>query len=213
MKHLRRLAISLAAALASAAWVAPVVAQEAGTAAPAATESSATIDPARLAAAQRLIAVIIPHDGERAYAEQMLRPLYTNIMAGMRENPQLKAAMLANPEMGRVFDRMIDRMTEISIDGFVEDMPLMRSAMARAYARRFDTAQLAEINAFAATRTGLVFFQRSAQIAGDEDIAALIRGMMERTRERMEPLSQEFRTEIAAAMAKAASNAGQDPQE
>ncbi len=184
-------AIALFAALGIAA---PAVAQTA----PAAPVASPAVDPARLAAAQRLFDVIMPPATRQQMMQAMLQPLLGNISKGMTSNPQFAQAMSADPKVAAAFDRFMAQQQARTIEMIQTSLPQMVQAMSRAYARRFDVAQLGELERFFRTPTGAAYLRESMTIMSDPDVAAWQRTMMTDSMNRVQQDAMAFAKEVAA---------------
>lgn len=190
-----RRALSLAFALAAASPAA-AIAQSAQPAAALAPE------PARLAAAQALIAKIMPPDRVNEMIDQMMRPMVANLRSAMMQSPGLQEAFDKMPKAKAALDKFVDDEFARSIALTKESMPAMLDAMARAYARRFTTAQIAEIGAFFDTPTGKLYATQAASLMTDPDVLAAQRTMMmkafEGIQQRAQAMAQKVAEDIAA---------------
>lgn len=183
----------LAAALVAAA---PAAAQNAApTPAPAA---AAAPDPARVAAATQLIARLIPADRAETMIDQMIRPTMGNLHAAMAQAPELKAAFARNPKARAALDAFVAAEVARSTAIVKQAMPALRTAMARAYARRFTEAQLNEIAAFFDTPTGRLYAEQAPTIMGDPDIVAAQRAMMTQAMQGVAERAQAMAAKLAA---------------
>lgn len=183
----------LAAALVAAA---PAAAQNA---APAPTPAAAAApDPARVAAATQLIARLIPADRAEAMIDQMIRPTMGNLHAAMAQAPELKAAFARNPKARAALDAFVADEVARSTAIVKQAMPALRTAMARAYARRFTEAQLNEIAAFFDTPTGRLYAEQAPTIMGDPDIVAAQRAMMTQAMQGVAERAQAMAAKLAA---------------
>lgn len=164
-------ALSFAAALAVASAV-PAMAQEA------APPASATIDADRLAAAQLAAGKLFP-DGTYARMMSGMDGLMDSMIGQVMEMPladlarmggmpegQLKNLTKANmKEMMAILDPAFEQRTSIMMKVTMGEMgrimsplePGMRQGLAQAYAKRFTSAELADLNRFFATPTGNAF--------------------------------------------------------
>jgi hypothetical protein len=70
--------------------------------------------------------------------------------------------------------------------------------MARAYARRFDVAQMREIKAFFQTPTGRLYMQQSYTIMADPDVGTWQRTMMANSMTGVQADVADFAKQIAA---------------
>ncbi|MFL9840522.1 DUF2059 domain-containing protein [Sphingomonas sp. ST-64] len=141
-------------------------------AAPAAPAPASEIDPARLAAAERVAAALVPPG---TYVRMMRDQFPAMMDAMMSQMMGMTAADLGAPDaksggetLGKSiaegdphFRERMSIMTKVMGEEFgaVFDKvePRLRVGLSRAFARKFTTAQLNELNAFFATPTGKAF--------------------------------------------------------
>lgn len=168
----------------------PALAQTAPASAPAP-------DPARIAAAQALIARIMPPERIDQTVDQMMRPMMANLRNAMLSSPDMQKALEKMPKAKATFDTFIDDEFARSIALTKQWMPTMLEAMARAYARRFTTAQMAEIGAFFDTPTGKVYAAQASTIMADPDMLAAQRTMMTKAMEGLQQRAQVMAQKIA----------------
>lgn len=161
------------ALMGAALIVLPVSAQAQDGAAAVASEPAAD----RLAAATRLISVIMPAEQRDAMLDQMMKAVMATMTASVKKQPELVVA-LQNPKVEAVFDRFLDRQQQQTTEQLKAGMPDMMVAMARAYARRFTASQLMELHAFFSTPTGRTYVRESFGILSDPDIAAWQQDLM-----------------------------------
>ena len=163
--------IRVVLAATSLAFAAPALAQTAPAPVPA-----GAIDPARLAAAEKVVAALVP---EGVYMK-MMRDQFPRMMDAMMAQMMGKtAAELGVPEawdddgktMGEAaasadphFEERMKIMSRVMGEemGVLFDKlePRVRAGLSRSFARRFTTAQLGELDAFFATSTGGAFAEQ-----------------------------------------------------
>ncbi|WP_404336070.1 DUF2059 domain-containing protein [Sphingomonas sp. MMS12-HWE2-04] len=143
------------------------------------TAAATAPDPARLAAAQAVIARLMPADRRDAMVDQMIRPMIENMRSSMLESPMFKE-IAADPKVSGTFDKFINGQLDRTVALTKELMPAMLDAMARAYARRFTLDQLAAIGAFYDTPAGRAYAELAPTIMADPDVLAAQRAMMTR---------------------------------
>lgn len=178
-----------------AALLTPAVAQAAPAAAPAQTEA---IDPARLAAAKRTLATLLPPEKRAAMFDTILAPMMANIQETVLSSPSAKAALGGDPKGVAILQRFIDKQQERTRRTLNDALPDMFVAMERAYARRFTAAQLDEVTAFFNTSTGRFYMDQSLTIMSDPDVLAWQRGLMQRGMASIEEDMKTLQKEIAA---------------
>lgn len=134
--------------------------------------TAAAIDPARLAAAKRVVDTVFP----AAQREQMMEALVgsvSNAMLGsFQQQPDIARMIQTEPRSRPVFERFIARQQAKTAATIKANLPGMVDAMTNAYARRFTEAQLKEMQIFFETPTGRVYVAQSMTIMSDPDVAA-----------------------------------------
>jgi len=157
-------ALFLAAALLGAT---PALAQ-----APVAPAAAQPVDPVRLALAEKTVVVLVP---EGVYL-RLMQKQFPVMMDAMLAN--MDVAMPGGREKARSADPAFDERLRIMTRVMGEEMgplmarmePSLRIGMARALARRFDTRQLADLNAFFATPSGKAFGEQFISLFADPEI-------------------------------------------
>lgn len=172
----------------------PVAAQKAQQAVTDAT----LVDPARLSAARILLDVIMPPAKREALIDGMMKGITANISESLFSNDQMKAAFDSDPRAGEIFKRFIDQHQVRSVKILKENFPGMIDAMAHAYARRFTTPQLADMQKFFETPTGLVYTELAATIMGDPDVAKWQRDLISKSMSSIPKDVEEMMAEINA---------------
>ena len=185
--------LGLAAALALALVPLAATAQ---TPAPSATD--AAVDPVRLAAATRLLNALFPPASRAQMMDGMLTPMMANLRQGMTQNPQFAAEMAKDPKVKAAFDRFMEAQLRRNLDMVRASLPGMFDAIARAYARRFDVAQMGELERFFRTPTGQAYMQASMTVMADPDVAAFQRKMMVDAMSRVQADTADFVKDVAA---------------
>ena len=165
------------------------------------TSTTAAPEPARLAAAQALIAKIMPPERINDTVDQMMRPMMANLRNAMLSSPEMQQALAKTPKVKATIDTFIDNELARSIALTKQWMPTMLDAMARAYARRFTAAQLMEIGAFFDTPTGKVYAAQASTIMADPDMLAAQRTMMTKAMEGLQQRALTMAQKIAEDMA------------
>jgi len=138
------------------------------------------IDPARLALADKTVAVLVPQG------------VYLRLM--QQQFPAMMDAMLANMDTmvpggrdkARAADPVFDERMRIMTRVMGEEMgplmsrmePSLRTGMARALARRFDPQQLNDFNVFFATPSGKAFGEQFISLFADPEIMGEMMKMM-----------------------------------
>ncbi|HEY0622558.1 DUF2059 domain-containing protein [Sphingomonas sp.] len=184
-------------AAASLALIAPAVAQTAPTPA----SPSAAPDPARLAAAEKAVAALVP----KGIYLKMMRDQFPQMMDAMMAQMMGKtadelgvpaaegdggktmgeAAASADPHFQERMKIMSRVMGEEMGAVFDKLEPRVRAGLSRSFARRYTTGQLNEINAFFATPTGGAFADQYLLTFMDPEV---IQEMMAATPEMMKAM-------------------------
>lgn len=181
-------ALAIAAALALASGTASAQTAPRPVAAP--------IEPARLAAAQRVVGRLLP-DGTY---KRMMGANFTTLMDSMAESMGSmpiqslmrmsgigaeEAATLGSGTIQQVmaiydpyWNQRLKRSTDAMMEGMTEVMtsmePALRDGLTRAYAREFTAAELVEMDRFFATPAGARYADKSMQLFMDPE---MIKGM------------------------------------
>lgn len=179
----------------AAALLAP--AAQASTPAPA-TAAAEAVDPARLAAAKRTLEALMPPNKRSAMFDTILAPMMANIQQTILSSPSAKIALDGDPKVMAELQRFIDKQQERTRRTLNDALPGMFTAMERAYARRFTTAQLDEVTAFFNTPTGRFYMDQSMAIMSDPDVLAWQRGLMQQAMVGVEEDMKTLQAEITA---------------
>lgn len=129
-------------------------------------------DPARIAAAERLLTVLMPPGRFQAMIDGVTQSMERNVVQSLRGNPTMAALLGDDPRARAVLDRYIARLTASSTTAMKAGQPEMMVAMARANARRFTVDQMREVEAFFSTPTGQAYLEQGTTIMADPDVAA-----------------------------------------
>ena len=126
-----------------------LAATQAAAAAPASPAASTTqLDPARLAAAQRVVGQFFPADRRDLMVETMLTPSFNNIRESMLARFKPGGSFGNDPAFRAKLDSFMREEQGRALRLLRASMPRMMDALARADARRFTASQLDEIAAF-----------------------------------------------------------------
>jgi hypothetical protein len=158
----------------------------------------ADVDPARLAAARELLAVMLPAEQRDRIMEGMIRPMMANLRQSMMQSPGFGEMLGKDPKVSSAFDRFVKGQEDRSVATVKAGMPGMIEAMSRAYARRFDTRQIADIRAFFETPSGRAYISASYSIMSDPDIQAWQRDLMSRSMAHMQEDIAKFVSDVSA---------------
>jgi hypothetical protein len=143
-----------------------------------AADNASSVDPARLAAARKLIDQIVPPEKRDSMIEQIVRPMMANMRQSFEQSPEFAKMFAEQPEAKKQMLDFMDGETERSLRLTRESMPTLFDAMAVAYARRFTLDQLADIGRFFDTPTGRFYAEQAPTIMADPAVQAAQRAMM-----------------------------------
>lgn len=138
--------------------------------------AAAPVDPARLAVAKQTVDYVFPSGTYGRMMGETMDKLMDSIMDSTMRMPMKDLAGISGVETETLGEGSLAEMMEIYDPAYKERMrlstrtmmdemmtlmtqfePVIREGLASAYARRFDTAQLAEMNRFFATPTGKAY--------------------------------------------------------
>ena len=160
------------------------------------TSSLPPIDPARLTLAQRTTAALIPNGSIEKMVDNLYGKMFKTIMgefggqsdlllsiktgveteqiAALDEATKGKVADMFDPHR-KERDEQITRVIKPLISEALADMePPMRDGLAKAYARKFTGAQLADLNAFLATPTGNLYAGEWMALQADPEVMVAV---------------------------------------
>lgn len=182
------------------ALAAPATAQT-----PPVAAATPAVDPARLTAARALIDQIFPPASREEMIQAMMAPMVDNVRQSIAANPKLMEEIGRDPRVKTIFDRFMDRMLARSTDELKAGLPGMIEAMSRAYARRFDLAQLRDLATFFSTPTGRAYVAASKTIMADPDVAVWQRELMTHSLAKTQDEVAAMTKEVAALQAEGTS--------
>lgn len=192
MIFVRLVAIAVVAALAAPLAAVP------STRAVSSGVGASPVDPARLAAARALIEMVTPAAQRDAMAVAMAGGLLNNMMRAMASNPQFRAALENDPRVRPIFEAFIKRQQASTVAAVKQGVPGMTAALASAYARRFDLAQLREMTTFFNTPTGRAYNAMSTTVMRDPDFAAAQQAVLKSAVTRMQADAKALAAQITA---------------
>ncbi len=191
------LALSLGSILPGAAF-----GQEA---APPATEGTADADPARLAAAQRVIDLAFPPAEAREMITSLVGTAFDQQLAAMDDDPALKQTLREIPAMRRPYETLMADMRSMAEEIMGDATPSLLAAVAEIYAARYSVAELGEVEAFLSTPTGRRYARDAFEMMGDERLAAWQSDVAARMEARTRPILDRFMAESVRLATKAGS--------
>ncbi len=136
------------------------------------------VDPAKLAAATKLLDTIMPPESRDTMMASMINPMMDNIKSSLTQNPELQKSMGSDPEMMKIFERFIESRKSSTIIKLQRELPSMMIAMARAYSRQFSLKEMADAEAFFSTPSGRAYMTKAGGIMADPDVAKWQSDMM-----------------------------------
>lgn len=183
----------------------PLAAQAPAPAAPV-PQAEAAVDPARLAAAERMIETMMPPGMlQRAFAQTMF-PI-DSIMSmdaaalglpGAPADASLGETIAAADPHFQERMRIESEIMREAMAGLVGEMePDMRRIFARFFARRFDLAELEEMTRFFATPTGRKYVETSFNMMSDPAMTELVGVMAPRMVEAFPRIEERIRAATA----------------
>lgn len=167
---------------------------------PAPAASAAPIDPARLAAARPVVEKFLPAGTYKRMMGETMSKMMDGMMGSMMKLPLRQIAAvsgLSEKQLGKISDASLEQVTAIvdphfhertklgmdAMFGAMADMmdgfePRVRDALTRAYARKFETGELNEINGFFKTPAGGKFAGEYMSMFMDPEIMNEMMGLM-----------------------------------
>lgn len=152
----------------------------------------APIDPARLAAAKITVDAVFPAGTYARMMNGTMNKMLDSMMdsvsriplrdlagiGGLSEADLAKMNSTSLQQIMDIYDPAYRQRMQITTHTMMDDMvklmtsfePQLREGLAKAYARRFDTAQLAQLNAFFATPTGKAYAADSSLMMMSPDV-------------------------------------------
>ncbi|MEG8219797.1 DUF2059 domain-containing protein [Sphingomonas sp. HH69] len=172
----------------------------------------ASTDPARVSAARPVVAKLFPVGTYRRMMGKSMSQMMDGMMGSMMKMPINQIAGMSGvsvdtlsnlpeaslKEVSAIVDPHFRERTKLGMDAMMAAMadlmdgfePNVRDAMTRAYARKFDERQLAEINAFFATPTGNDFAEAYMSLFMDPEIMGEMQALMPQMMKQMPDLAE-----------------------
>lgn len=157
------------------------------------------LDPAKLAVARDIIAVVLPPDQREKIMTSVLDSMLKSMLAGALQGEGVQDDMNANPKLRAVFERFIARQRELAIGDIHDAVPGLVEAYAHAYARMFSLEDLQAIKVFVQTPAGAHFVQRGPSLLADPDVADWQRRLAAKGMGRQQSEIQRFKAELLEA--------------
>jgi hypothetical protein len=149
-------------------------------------------DPAKLAEAHAIIAIMFPP----AERKKMIDDMLTNLSAPMRKSLPLEA--ISDPGFKKLMTDFLDETLAEQRPLLQRNMPKMLDAMAIAYTHEFSAAELKDIHAFAQTPSGTHYFSRTTAIMGDPAVGKVMSEMMVDAQATAKPMLAGFKEKVIA---------------
>lgn len=221
IRFVRAAALSFSLLAAGTAQAEPAQSESAqsepATAAP--STEAAPIDQARLDAATKSVEYIFPKGTYARMMDRTINGMMKPMLDSFGKIPLRELAEMTGADEDRlkaIGDAKIDEVMQIldpaykdrvtvgmpvmfkAMQGMIDDFePIMKGGLARAYARRFDPRQLAELNAFFATPTGSAYAGESMLIFTDPEVMSTMTAMVPMMMKRMPDIVKTVETEMA----------------
>lgn len=180
------------------------------TAAPA-VHAQAAPDPARIAAARPVVEKIFPVGTYRRMMDGTMSKMMDSMMDGVMKMPIAQLARIGGvpqdkltrldetsmAQISAIVDPNFRQRTKLGMDAMMGSMidlmdgfePQVRAALTRAYARKFDGKQLAELTAFFQTPTGDLYGRESMMMFMDPEIMNEMQAFMPEMMKKMPDLA------------------------
>lgn len=155
---------------------------------------------ARLPMAEQVVAKLFPDGTYAKMMEESMKPMMQGIMGNMADNPVFAVAQLTGlsaPALGDLDEAQLTQaaamldpaanernaaMGAVSVQMMTDVMnqiePAYRAGLTRAYATRFSSEELAELDGFFATKTGGRYAAESFLIYADPQVMSAMNDMM-----------------------------------
>ncbi|WP_294392497.1 DUF2059 domain-containing protein [uncultured Sphingomonas sp.] len=159
---------------------------------------AAAPEPARLAAAKRLVDVAMPPAQRDTMMRSVIQATLGNVQQALQQNPDFAKASAGDPRVRQILSTFMDTQARTAADQVVASMPQLMAAMANAYARRFTVTQLNEVTAFYQTPTGQAFITQMATLMADPDVQTAQREMMTASLSNMKTAAAGLARQLAA---------------
>lgn len=200
------------------ALLASVAAPAAAQAAPSAQAEQSAIDPQRLALARTTVDSVWPLGTYQRMMDGMMDQMMGGVMDGifdmkvsevvpegkMSEEDKAKAEMTLRDAIAAKDPHFEERM-RITNEVMMSEMgaifskvePAVREGLTNAFAKRFDTAQLTDLNRFFATPTGKYYAQQSMLLFMDPELMKAMMGSMPELMQAMPAIMEKVKAATA----------------
>jgi hypothetical protein len=170
----------------------PVVAQ------PAPVANVAEPDAARLAAATRMVEVVMPPALREQMIEQTASAMVANMGNAVMGSSRMAAAFEKEPRARPIFERYMAKVADDTRTMMRDMMPDMINVMKRYYARQLTVQQLNEVHDFYATPAGQKFALVAAGVMTDPEYGRLMQTTMAKVMERAPEQAKALNDELKA---------------
>lgn len=165
---------------------------------PAPVTTVAEPDAERLAAATKLVDVVLPPALREQMIEQTVSAMVANVGKAVMGSPQLLAAFGKEPRAQPVFERYMTRQADETRAMMRETMPGIVTVMARYYARQLTLPQIKDAHDFYATPSGQKFALTASGVMADPEYGQLMQSSMRRVMEHMPAQAKALSDELKA---------------
>ena len=157
------------------------------------------LDPAKVALARDIVAVVLPPDQRDRMMGAMLNAMTNNIMSGTLQGLGIDDKIASEPALRSIFSAFVERQKKLAIDDIHDALPGLVEAYAHAYARMFSIEDLREIKVFVQTPAGTRFMQRAPGMLSDPDVADWQRKLAAQGAARQQGELRRLKAELEAA--------------
>lgn len=201
-------------AVATAGFAAPLAAAPSPT--PAAAAAAPT-DPARLAAARQTVDFVFPAGTYARIMNDSMDKLMDSLMDSMMHMPIKDLAGISGVDASKLSSASMEKIMEIYDPAFRDRMklstrammsemsgimtefePEIRDGLAQAYAEKFDTRQLGEMNGFFATPTGRAYAADSYLIMMSPQVMTKMQAFLPRMMQQMPAIMEKVQAATAS---------------
>lgn len=165
---------------------------------PAPVATVAEPDAARLAAATRLVEVVMPPALREQMIEQTASAMVANVGKAVMGSPRMVTAFEKEPRARPIFERYMAKVADDTRTMMRDMMPDMITVMRRYYVRQLTVAQINEVHEFYATPTGKKFTLSAASVMADPEYGRLMQTTMAKVMERAPAQAKAMNDELKA---------------
>ena len=156
---------------------------------PGAASAQAT-DPAEMAEAHAILAIMFPPAEREATFDKISKALVTQFRASMPPDA------FKDPGLKAIIDESIDKSVEIQRPVLRKHLPDYFGAIEAAYSHEFTLAELKDIHAFALTPSGRHYLSRSSALVSDPAFGKAMTDMMVDAQAATQPLIKDMTEKV-----------------